>query len=59
MFLNYLVHELIEFMAVHTIEFMAVHEQPEFMNKVKVHEQNKFMNPWIIMKVSFVVKEYS
>ena len=53
MFLNYLVHELIEFMAVHTIEFMAAHEHPEFMNKVKVHEQS------VIMKVSFVVKEYS
>ena len=49
MCINYLVHELFEFMAVHELslvlelsEFIAVHEQPKFMNKVRVHEQNKF-----------------
>ena len=40
MFINYLVHEFLEFMAVHELalfrvlsEFMAVHEQPMFVNK--------------------------
>ena len=51
MFINYLVHELIEFMVVHELvlvhelyEFMTVHEQPMFRNKLRVHEHNKFMN---------------
>ena len=66
MFINYLVHEFVEFMVVHDLalihelsEFMTVHEQPMFMNKVRVHEQNKFMNSWTFRKVSFVVQEYS
>ena len=40
MFINYLVHELFEFMAVHELalvhelsQFMAVHEQPKCMSK--------------------------
>ena len=51
MFINYLVHEIVEFMVVHGLalvhelsEFITVHEQPMFMNKVRVHEQNNFMN---------------
>ena len=51
MFINYLVHEFFEFMAVQELalvhelyEFMTVHEQSMFMNKVRVHEQNKFIN---------------
>ena len=66
MFINYLVHELFEFMVVHELalvhelsEFMTVHEQPMFMSKVRVHEQNKFMNAWTFIKISFVVQEYS
>ena len=66
MFINYLVHELFEFMVVlelalvHELsEFMTVHEQPMFMNKVRGHEQNKFMNSWTFMKATFVVQEYS
>ena len=66
MFINYLVHEFVEFMDVHELalihelsEFMTVHEQPMFMIKVRIHEQNKFMNSWTFMKVSFVVQEYS
>ena len=63
MFINYLVHEFVEFMVVHELafvhEFMTVHEQHMFMNKVRVREQNKFMNSWTFMKVSFVVQEYS
>ena len=61
-FLDYLVHELFEFMVVNELalvheisEFMTVHEQLMFMNKVRVHKQNKFMNSWTFMKVSFVV----
>ena len=45
MFINYLVHEFVEFMVVHELslahelsEFMTVHEQPMFMNTVRVHE---------------------
>ena len=41
MFINYLVHEFVEFMVVHELalvhdlsEFMTVHEQPMFMNKI-------------------------
>ena len=41
MFINYLVHELFEFMVVYDlalvqelIKFMTVYEQPMFMNKV-------------------------
>ena len=51
MFINYLVHEFVEFMVVHELalvyelsEFMTVHEKPMFMNKVGVYEQNKLMN---------------
>ena len=51
MLINYLVHEIFEFMVVHKLAlvrelsvFMTVHEQPMFMNKVRVHEQNKFIN---------------
>ena len=36
MFINYLVHEL--------VEFMAVYEQFKFMNKMRVHDRNKFLN---------------
>ena len=51
MFINYLVHEFVEFMVVRELalvhelsELMTVHEQPMFMNKVRVHQQNKFIN---------------
>ena len=55
MFINYLVHGVFEFMAIH--ELALVHELSEFM---AVYEQPKsmLMNSWIFMKVSFVVQEY-
>ena len=63
MFIDYLVHELFEFIAVHELalvhelsEFMAVYEQPKFMKKVIVHEQNMLMNSLIFMEVLFVVQ---
>ena len=36
MVIDYMIHEL--------SEYMTVHEQPKFMSSVTVHEQNKFMN---------------
>ena len=51
LFINYLVHQI--------SEFMAVHEQPKLINKVKVYEQDKLVNSCLVMKVSFVLQEFS
>ena len=56
MFINYLVHELFQLVAVYELalvhefsEFMAVYGQPKVTNKVRFHEHNNFMKSWIFI----------
>ena len=59
MFINYLVHEIVEFMVVHKLalvhelfEFMTVHEQPMFVSKVRVRLFNNEPDKPATLKLS-------